>query len=70
MKNVIYVVHIDAVSEDFNTLSNDDIKELYTKEPELVLRYDNIYDFANDWNNNYENMYYPDDSYIRIIEEE
>lgn len=70
MKKVIYVVHIDAVSVQFDTLSNDDIKELYIKEPELVLRYDNIYDFANDWNNNYENMYYPDDSYIRIIEEE
>ena len=71
MKKVIYVVHIDVVSGNFDTLSNDDIKELYAKHPEKVFRYDNLYDFANDWNLNYYVMYYnPSNSYIRIIEEE
>ena len=71
MKKVIYIVHIDVVSVQFDTLSNDDIKELYAKHPENVFRYDNLYDFAYDWNHNYEVLNYdPNNSYIRIIEEE
>jgi len=69
MKKVIYILHVDIV-DDIDALSNDNIKELHKEFPSRVLRYDNLYDFAYDWNNNYEKMFDPDFSYIRIVEEE
>ena len=69
MKPVIYLVHVDVVDDDFNEMSDDEIKKLHVKDPSRVLRFDNLYDFANEWNNNYYNMFDPDYSYMRIIEE-
>lgn len=68
-KKVIYLVHIDVVDDDFNEMSDDEIKKLHAKDPSRVLRFDNLYDFANDWNNNSDEMFDPEFSYIRIIEE-
>lgn len=70
MKQVIYLIKVEAVKDDFGSMTDNEIKELYAKYPSLVLRFDNLYDFANDWNLNYYDMFDPDFSYMRIIEEE
>lgn len=66
----IYIVNCDAElleEKEFNELTDEEIKEMYDAGSDYVDRYDNLHELAANWNS--DEIFYPSNSYMRIIEE-
>ena len=69
-KEFIYVISCDAPimdEKDFNEITDEEIKEMYDAGSDYVDRYDDIHELAANWNT--DEIFYPSNSYMRIIEE-
>jgi len=66
----VYIVYAHAEILDkrnFEDLTNEEIKKLVETDPYDVQVYNSLESFQFDWNA--DNLYYPSESYIRIIDE-
>ena len=66
----VYIVHAHAEilrERSMKDLTNEEVKKLVETDPYNVQMYNSLESFQFDWNN--DNLYYPSESYIRIIDE-
>lgn len=69
-KEFIYVVSCDAPileEKEFNKITDEEIEEMYDAGSDYVDQYDDIHELAANWNT--DEIFYPSNSYMRIIEE-
>ena len=65
----IYIVHMDALDgKDFDDISNDELKAMYDKDNMYIDCYDSLQELADAWNA--DEIFYPNMTYMRIVEEE
>ena len=68
----IYIVHTDALSEDddrrFEDIPDEEIIDMYDATNPYIDCYESIEELAANWNN--DEIFYPPESYMRVIEED
>ena len=63
----IYIVHTDAWdgNRPFKEMTNDEIKKMYEEDPQLFDHFNSVEELAEAWN--YDEIFYPNRSYMRVI---
>lgn len=61
----LYVVHINAFDEDFNSITDEEIVKKYEEDSTYIDCYDSIEEVIGYWNT--EEFFNPSNSYMRLI---